>query len=308
MTARARRAGYFHTGHPYNCFGHGPRPLVIFQGLLYENKPLSWPMLRMYTSLYRCLDADYTCYLVTRRPGLPAGSTMGDMADEYAAMIRAEFGGPVDLIGVSTGGSIAQQFAADHPELVRRLVLHSSAYRLSEAAKAAQLRAGQLARQGNWRAANAELLRLMLPRRGPMRYAAKPLLWLASLLAGLGLGAPKDPSDFVVTVEAEDQHNFKERLAEIAAPTLVIAGDQDPFYTPELCRETAAGIPNARLILYPGMGHAASGTQFGRDLLAFLRADGVTDSSRTHALAAGVRRPDATLRADRGGTEVWRSS
>jgi hypothetical protein len=35
--------------------------------------------------------------------------------------------------------------------------------------------------------------------------------------------------------------------------------------------ETAAGIPDARLILYPGMGHPASGKQFKQDVLAFLR-------------------------------------
>ena len=32
-------AGYFRSGLPYNRFGHGPRPLVIFQGLVFENKP-----------------------------------------------------------------------------------------------------------------------------------------------------------------------------------------------------------------------------------------------------------------------------
>jgi hypothetical protein len=42
-----------------------------------------------------------------------------------------------------------------------------------------------------------------------------------------------------------------------------------------LFRETAEGIPNARLIVYPGMGHPASGKQFGRDVLAFLEGDTV---------------------------------
>jgi pimeloyl-ACP methyl ester carboxylesterase len=49
----------------------------------------------------------------------------------------------------------------------------------------------------------------------------------------------------------ENKHDFQDRLAEIRAPTLVIAGARDPFYTEALLRETAAGIPNARLILYP---------------------------------------------------------
>ena len=73
-----------------------------------------------------------------------------------------------------------------------------------------------------------------------------------------------------MTVEAEDKHDFKDRLGEISAPTLVVAGDRDPFYTETLFRETAEDIPEARLILYPGMGHPASGKHFGRDVLAFL--------------------------------------
>ena len=76
------------------------------------------------------------------------------------------------------------------------------------------------------------------------------------------------------TIEAEDQFNFKEGLAQITAPTLVVAGTKDFFYTPDLVGETAAGIPDARLILYEGMGHPASGKEFSRDVLAFLREEG----------------------------------
>ena len=97
----------------------------------------------------------------------------------------------------------------------------------------------------------------------------QPVVWLAAPL--MALGAPQDPNDVIVTVEAEDQHNFKDRLAQITAPALIVAGEQDPFYTPALFRETAAGIPHARLCLYPNMGHPAAGKQFERDVLAFLR-------------------------------------
>ena len=77
----------------------------------------------------------------------------------------------------------------------------------------------------------------------------------------------------MITIEAEDRFNFKDRLAEITAPTLLVAGGRDPFYSEALFRETAAGIPNAKLILYPGMGHPASGKQFERDVLTFLREE-----------------------------------
>lgn len=219
----------------------------------------------MATWMYRFLGQEYTVFSVVRKPGLPQGYTLADMAADYAAMIREEFGGPVDVIGISTGGSIAQHLAADHPDTVRQLVIHSSAHRLSDAARAAQIEVARLAGQRRWRGAWATLLRFMLPP-GPLTGAQ---VALASTL--LCLRPPADPSDLVITVEAEDQFSFREHLVRITAPTLVVAGERNPFYSPALFQETAAGIPHARLISYPGMGHPASGKQFRRDVLAFLR-------------------------------------
>ena len=122
---------------------------------------------------------------------------------------------------------------------------------------------GRLAGERRWREAWAVLRCFML---GPS------LLARAAGLAAplLSLSKPADPSDLVITILAEEQFSFQQQLARIAAPTLVIAGDCDPFYTPAIFRETAASIPNARLILYPGMGHPASGKQFKQDVLTFL--------------------------------------
>ena len=263
-------AGYLSNGLPYNRMGDGPLPLVAFQGLVLEHKPLSTFLASLMFGDYNRWGKDYTVYLVCRKPGLPDGYSMRNMSDDYAVMIEAEFGGPVDVLGVSTGGSIVQHFAADHPGLVRKLVIHSSAHTLSDSAKALQWKVGVLARQRQWREVYATLFGALIPRQGAGQYVTRPLLWLGSLAASK-FAAPADPCDLAVTVEAEDKHNFKERLAEITAPTLVVAGDKDPFYTEALFRETAAGIQNAKLILYKGMGHPASGKQFGEDVLNFLK-------------------------------------
>ena len=81
-----------------------------------------------------------------------------------------------------------------------------------------------------------------------------------------------------VAVSRYADHQPLYRLAQIMAPTLVVAGDKDPFYTEALFRETAEGIPNARLILYKGMGHPAAGKQFSRDVLKFLKEGAVEDA------------------------------
>lgn len=272
MTKSITAAGYFSRGVPYNRFGHGSRDLILFEGLGFENKPKSGLMGQALTSGYRFLEEEYTLYLVTRKPGLPDGYTLQDMSDDYAEMIREEFGKPVDVIGVSTGGSIAQYFAADHPDLVRKLIIHSSAYKLSDEAKDLQMHLGHLALRRKWRAAYAALFHFVLPHSGGMQYLTLPVAWLGAVLAAAP-GVPRDPSDFVVTVKAEDRHNFKDRLGQIQVPTLVAGGDKDPFYTAALFRETAGGIPNARLVLYHDVGHPASGKLFNQDVLQFLKED-----------------------------------
>ena len=265
-------SGYFKNGMPYNKFSSGPRILVIFQGLLFENKPMPAFMEKQFSKMYGCLEADYTVYVVNRKPGLKEGTTITDLSDSYAQMVREEFGGPVYVLGVSTGGSIVQHFAADHPDLVTKLVIHSSAHTLSEKAKKGQMLVAEMARQKKWRKAYAAMMGVSLPDKGAKRWILKLFYGLISLFGGLFFGTPEEyPFDVAVTIEAEDRHAFKNRLHEITAPTLVIAGDKDPFYTPELFRETAEGIPDCRLILYEGMGHPARGEEFQKDLTEFLK-------------------------------------
>jgi pimeloyl-ACP methyl ester carboxylesterase len=85
-----------------------------------------------------------------------------------------------------------------------------------------------------------------------------------------GLREGTTPTDMIVTIEAEDRFDCRADLGRIQSPTLVAAGSDDAFYTPELFRATADGIPNGRLALYPNVGHPAQGKGFERDVMAFL--------------------------------------
>jgi pimeloyl-ACP methyl ester carboxylesterase len=48
---------------------------------------------------------------------------------------------------------------------------------------------------------------------------------------------------------------YRDRLSEIKAPTLVLHGTQDPFFSPESAEALTAAIPGARLIWLEGVGH-----------------------------------------------------
>jgi pimeloyl-ACP methyl ester carboxylesterase len=115
---------------PHARIAGGPSTLVILEGLTLENKAPTGRALRLLRWVHKRYTGDYTVYQVARRPGSPAGHTTRDMADDYASWIGARFDGPVDVIGFSTGGEVAQYLAADHGELVRRLVLSDTGCRL----------------------------------------------------------------------------------------------------------------------------------------------------------------------------------
>ena len=110
-----------------------------------------------------------------------------------------------------------------------------------------------IARQGserNWVGAYANIMDYILPVKQPQRFLMQLVFPWISWSTGL-FDHPHDASDLCVTVDAEDRFNYKTKLADIKAPTLLAAGEKDPFYTPELFKETAAGIPGAVLKLYP---------------------------------------------------------
>jgi hypothetical protein len=88
---------------------------------------------------------------------------------------------------------------------------------------------------------------------------------------------------------------------------LVIAGDRDRNYTPELFRETAKRIPGARLRLYPGKGHASIAILRYKpavdEILGFL-PDQPTPPPITELNGAGnTEEPVGNVRADEG----WRA-
>src|SRR3712207_2647583 len=148
--AREVREGHTKGGLPYLSFGEGP-PLLVFPGLGMTNANPSgiqrWGEMRLLAPLARA----FTVHRLSRRVGLASGTTMEDLAKDYAGALDEEFGAPVDVLGISTGGSIARQLAADRPELVNKLVVAGAAGRLSEHGRRFQRRTAELSGAGDRR-------------------------------------------------------------------------------------------------------------------------------------------------------------
>ena len=203
---------------------------------------------------------------LNRPADLTPPTTVARIAADYATVIRDQLAAPLDVMGVSTGGSIALQLAMDHPELVRRLVVVSAAHRLSDEGRRVQREVADAVRAGR-------------PRRaGAVGVAAMAATRAGSIVLGAGgwlLGRRTfghAGADVLAVLGAEDEFDVAQRLDEVAARTLVVGAERDRYYSPQLFRQTADGIPDARLVLYPRIGHMGTilHPRFGRDVAAFL--------------------------------------
>ena len=235
---------------PFLATGSGP-PMLFVGGLSLEAGVDAAGTEWMTGSLLAPFATQRRVLFVNRRPGLPRGITVAELAAEHADAIRALGAGPVDVAGISTGGSIAQQLAADHPDVVARLVLLCTACRLGPEGRVLQRRVAARVRGGAHRQALAVMVAgLVPPGRGQV--AAGAVGWLAGprLLAG-----DDDLADMATTIEAEDAFDLAACARPIQAPTLILAGAQDRFYSRELFEETARLIPGSRLRVFEGRGH-----------------------------------------------------
>lgn len=233
---------------PYLAVGSG-RPLVVLAGLLPQAGVARGPLRGDHERTAKLFAHECEVFYLNRRPGMPAGMTMAEIAAEHADALREHFGAAVDVLGMSTGGSIAQQIAAEHPDVVRRLVLVSTGARLGPLARRVQRRVAARARAGAARAAAAVFAADLMPA-GPLELPAA----LAGWLAGPRLFKVADLGDLASMAEAEDDFDLAQ-LPQIAAPTLLVGGGRDRYYGTELFEQTAALIPGCQLEIRPGLGH-----------------------------------------------------
>jgi len=265
----AVETGFFEDGIPYARIGNNHKVVVNIQALSFKHEPPSGFELKQFTKSVRPFIEKYNFYLVGRKQNLPENYLFDKMAEDCAKMIRREFKEPVDVMGVSTGGQLVQYLAADHPDTVRKLVIISAAYRLSEKGVEIERKTAEYFTQGKYGKAFATILDLVWEKK-ILRAIAK---FFTRLVGKRMLGEIKYPNDFLNEIQADREMNFKERLKEIKAETLVLCGELDIAYSAEDVRVTAEGIPNSKLILYKGYGHnliMRNRKQVYKDILEFL--------------------------------------
>ncbi len=229
--------------------GSGP-PLVLLPGLAPENGRPTGLARNGELQTMATYASRFTVYWMGRPTGLALGTSFAEMTDVLAEALRSEFDRPVNVLGISTGGSFAQQLAADHPELVDRIVLISTGCRLGAHAAQTQRAMIEIAARGRVRPLLAAFAWDVIPPwRGRSAAAAAMYAFGLKLYPGAC-----DVRDLHATLEAEDAFDLR-NLPTITSPTLIVNGGRDRFYERSIVVETQQLIPGAVLSIFPNRGH-----------------------------------------------------
>jgi pimeloyl-ACP methyl ester carboxylesterase len=226
---------------PYIRGGSGQREAVVFFGV---------------NALFRRLDKTpnpgrYARQVSRLLPGHKftilgyAGSSFEEIVRDMALAIRT----PPDVVmGISFGGFVAMRFAAQHPELVRRLVLLASAHRFSPGGRRMIERQIEALERGDFRTLVSQ--NALLFRRPWYNWLVRLKLWKD----GNRLAADfRDPAAILRDYRQLFGPDFKNNTAyarRIVGPTLVAGGTADQYFDLAASQETAALIPGAQIHLF----------------------------------------------------------
>ncbi len=229
------------------------RPLLLLHG--FTGRGTSWGShARAFARSFRLVTVDLPGHGRSGAGG-PDQMTVERTADDLAEILARASALPASVLGYSLGARIALRMAVAHPEAVHRLVLESPSAGLPTDAERAARRAADedlattIERDGieafvdRWErqpvfASQASLAPAAAARQRAIRLANQPA-GLAASLRGAGQGSMEPLHD---------------RLAEVTAPTLVVAGAIDAVGRSR-AEQVARGIPVARLEVIDLAGH-----------------------------------------------------
>ena len=212
--------------------------------------------LRIWGDLPRVLGRRFTVLALDNRgvggSRSPHPFSIADAALDVLAVADGRGHHRFALVGASMGGVVAMSTAIEAPRRVRSLVLASCAASLSSHGR----RSLELLR---------DLLRHLPPERiGPalMTLAFAPPF--AERFPGFVDEAARayglEPADLPGARDQLDRlligWDFRQQLAQLRVPALILGGDRDPVVAPEDTARLAEVLPGAELVTVPDAAHS----------------------------------------------------
>jgi len=185
-------------------------------------------------------------------PVVPGPYSVADLAGDVLHLLDGLGIDRFSYAGVSLGGAIGLQLAVTVPDRVERLIVMASAARFPD--------------PPSWKAraerVRAEGTDFLVPSRigawvTPAFAESHPEE--TERLLGMLRSTPRE--GYAACCETIETFDLLDRLSAITAPTLVIAGADDPATPPDTVRGIADGIPGARFVVVPRASHLVCAEQ-----------------------------------------------
>jgi len=228
----------------YETRGAAEAPALVFSNSLGTD-------FRIWDQVADKLADDFRLILYDKRGhGLsdapPQPYRMEEHVEDLASLLKHLNVSSAVVAGLSVGGMIAQGLAYAHPELVRALVLCSTAPKVGTEAMWND-RINAINNGGFSSMAEAILSRWFAPSyRSPEN---PDFMGYANMLVRT------PPDGYAGTCAAIRDADFTSAVRRLHLPVLCLVGDEDCSTPPELVRELASLIPGAHFTIVEGAGH-----------------------------------------------------
>ena len=246
----------------YELAGSGP--CVMLSHSLACNFHMWDEQMEALASRYTVLRYDTRGHGGTDAPAGPY--TLELLADDVHALLAALGIKRAHWVGLSMGGMIGQTCALKYPGIFQSLVLaDTTSYYPPDTQPAWQERIKVVTAGGMSVIVDGMLARWLTE---PFRQAHPEV---AQRIGGYIGATPL--TGFLGCCHAIPKINLTQRLKEIACPTLIIVGEQDPGTPVAMAREIHAAMPGSELLIIPSAAHLSNVEQaaaFNDALLAFL--------------------------------------
>jgi 3-oxoadipate enol-lactonase len=234
----------------YEDTGGSGAPVVFSHGLLW-NSSLFAPQIAVLKERYRCIAYDHRGQ-GRSADGVGRAISMETVTEDAAALIEKLGLGPVHFCGLSLGGIVGMRLGVGRPDLIRSLLLldttaDAEPYKLKYKAMTAVFRMFGI---GVVAPAVMRALYGKTALNDPAR-ADERQEWMQQLIMNRA-------SIWRAANGVLERESIVGELGKIAAPTLVMVGDEDTSTPKGLADRIVGAISRAKLIVIPGAGHGST--------------------------------------------------
>ena len=231
----------------YVAFGEGKKNLVVLPGLsdgLWTVKGKAFLLGGSYKKFFR----DYTVYMFSRKNDIPEGYSIKEMADDQASAMKNLGIDKAIVMGVSQGGMISQYLAANHSELVEKLILVVTAPYANETVKTVVSKWIEMTKTST----HTELMLDTAEKVYTKEFNEKNKKYLPTLAR---FTKPKNYDRFCKNAYAILEFDARSELSKIKCPTYILSGNCDNSVGNDAPYELKEGISDSELMIFDGLGH-----------------------------------------------------